>query len=53
MSGREVEQGDKKVAGKDKIHERERNTKYLVVFMDVLLVYMNQKVVITMPSLGE
>ena len=53
MSGREVEQGDKKVVGKDKIHKRERNTKYLVVSMDVLLVYMNQKVVITMPSLGE
>ena len=45
--------GDKKVVGKDKIREREWNTKYLVVSMDVLSVYINRKVVITMPGLGE
>ena len=53
MSGREVEQGDKKVVGQDKIHKREWNAKYLVVSVDFLLVYINQKVVITILGSGE
>ena len=47
MSGRRVEYGGEKMAEKDGVHRGESNIKRLVVSVDILLIYMGWKIVVT------